>query len=124
MIGFKAPGNCSDQFWSNEYSVLSCEGPKPQTPMFFRFLNPKESLLMDFNIPNYFKQYKRRWKHFLEIRCLQFCESTERFLFLGIACNSLVETLKFGFMELPNFYKFESSKLFESETLKLSHIAT
>ena len=33
MIGLKAPGNDSDQFWSNNFSILLCEGPKPPNSM-------------------------------------------------------------------------------------------
>ena len=29
----RAPGNYSDQFWSNKRSISLCEGPKPQNSM-------------------------------------------------------------------------------------------
>ena len=33
IIGLKAPGNYSDQFWYNKISTLSCEGPEPPNSM-------------------------------------------------------------------------------------------
>ena len=33
IIGLKAPGNCSDQFGSNNFSILLCEVPKPPNSM-------------------------------------------------------------------------------------------
>ena len=33
IIGLKAPGDYSDQFWSNNFSILLCEGPKPPNSM-------------------------------------------------------------------------------------------
>ena len=45
IIGLKAPGNYSDQFWSNETSVLLCEGPKPQNAMISDFLGPEGPLI-------------------------------------------------------------------------------
>ena len=37
MVGLKAPGNSSDQFWSNQISVLLYERPKPNISMNYGF---------------------------------------------------------------------------------------
>ena len=55
MIGLEAPGNYSA---SNRMSVLLCEGPKPPTPMIPGFLDPKDPVFIDLNLPNYFRKYK------------------------------------------------------------------
>ena len=39
MIGLKAPRNYTDYFWSNNCSILLCEGPKPPNAMISRFLD-------------------------------------------------------------------------------------
>ena len=44
-------GNYSEQFRSDEISVLLCEGPKPNICMNSGFLSPREPLFMDLNIP-------------------------------------------------------------------------
>ena len=49
MIGLKAPGNYSDQFWSNKILVLLCEGLKPNISTIPGFLSPWELLFMHFN---------------------------------------------------------------------------
>ena len=51
IIGLKAPGIYSDQFWSNNISVFLCEGPKLNISIIFGFLSPGEPLFMDFNLP-------------------------------------------------------------------------
>ena len=33
LIGLKAPGDYSASFWSNEISILLCEGPEPPDSM-------------------------------------------------------------------------------------------
>ena len=58
-MGSKAPGNYLDQFWSNRILVLLCEGPKPANSMISGFLSPGGTLFMGFNIPNYYKKYKK-----------------------------------------------------------------
>ena len=60
IMGLKALGKYSDQFWSNEISVLLCEGPKLNIFMISGFLTPGgRPLFIDLKIPNYFKQYKK-----------------------------------------------------------------
>ena len=65
-IGLKAPGNYSDQFWSNTILVLLCEGPKPNISMIDGLLTPGEPVFMDINIPKYFKRYKKNDGHIFE----------------------------------------------------------
>ena len=64
IIGLKAPGISSDQFWFNKILVLLCERPKPTIVMISGCLSPGESLFMDLNIPTYFNHYKKMWKRF------------------------------------------------------------
>ena len=64
IIGLKAPGNYLDQFWFNIIPMLLCEGPKPNMFMISGLLNPREPLFMLFNMPNYFKNLRKVWKHF------------------------------------------------------------
>ena len=46
IIGLKAPGNYSDQFWSTQISVLFCEEPKNFTiPWFLDMCVPRNSYL-------------------------------------------------------------------------------
>ena len=53
MIGLKAPGNYSDQSWSNTISVLLWEGPEPPNSMISVFLSPRNPhIIMDLNILN------------------------------------------------------------------------
>ena len=51
IIGLKARGNYSHQFWPNRILVLLCEGPEPNISMISGFLGPGESLFINFNIP-------------------------------------------------------------------------
>ena len=67
IIGLKAPGNCSGSFWSNEISVLLCEGPKPPNSMISNFLSPGEPLFIDLDIPNYLNEHKKIMETFSEI---------------------------------------------------------
>ena len=46
-ICLKAPGNYSDQFWSNKVSVLLCEGPELDISMIYGFGALGELLFMD-----------------------------------------------------------------------------
>ena len=55
----KAPGNYSDQFWSNKISVLLWEGPKPNMSMIYGFVSPGETLFMDLDIPKYLKNIRK-----------------------------------------------------------------
>ena len=76
IIGLKAPGNYCASFWSNEISVLFCEGPKPLNSTVSFFLVGEPSF-MDFNIPNYFEQSKKyghRFEHIMFVD-LKFGES-------------------------------------------------
>ena len=50
MIGLKAPGDNSDQFWFNKTSVLFCEGPKPNIFMISGFVRPGGPVFMDLSI--------------------------------------------------------------------------
>ena len=65
MITLKAPRNYSDQFWSNQISVLLLEGPKSPNSMISGFLSPWEPLFIDLDIPKY-------WKRLKEQLCKQF----------------------------------------------------
>ena len=62
--------NYSDQFWSNQISVLLCKAPTPNTSMIYGFASPGEPLFMDLrapgkHIPKYFNEYNNEtWKHF------------------------------------------------------------
>ena len=49
MIGLQTPGDFSASFWSNQFLVLSCEGPKPQNSMISGFLDSWEPLYIDLN---------------------------------------------------------------------------
>ena len=65
IVGLTAPGNYSDQFWSNKNLVLLCEGPKPKMFIYSGFLNPWSFVFMDLNMPKYFTQYiKKVWNEF------------------------------------------------------------
>ena len=75
-ICLKAPGNDSDQFCCDQILVLLCEGPKPNISMISGFLSPGEPLFMDLNTPEYFKTYKKIWKHFGKY---YFCKSGNPF---------------------------------------------
>ena len=59
MTGLKAPGNYSDQFWSNKMLVFLWEGAKPDISMNYGLLDPWEPLSIDLDIPKYFKKYKK-----------------------------------------------------------------
>ena len=52
IIGLQAPGNDSDQFWSNKISMLLCERPKLTISMFSGVLSPWEPVFVDLDIPN------------------------------------------------------------------------
>ena len=54
IIGLKALGDYSNQFWSNKFSILLLETPKPNMFMISVFLGPWKALFMDLNIPKYF----------------------------------------------------------------------
>ena len=58
--------NYLDQFWFNKTSVLLWKGPKPPNAMISGFLNPGGPLFVDFNIQNYFKQYKKHMETLLK----------------------------------------------------------
>ena len=65
ITSLKAPGNYSDQFWSNKILVLLCEGQKPNISMISAFLNPWSPVFMDFiNIPNDFKKIRKSMETF------------------------------------------------------------
>ena len=49
-MGLKAPGNYSDQFWSNNILALLREGPKPNIFMISGFMSPGEPLFMDLDL--------------------------------------------------------------------------
>ncbi len=51
IIGLKAPGNCSDQFWSNKLSILLWKTPQTPNSMISEFSTRGEPLFMDLNIP-------------------------------------------------------------------------
>ena len=53
IIGLKAPGNYSASFWSNKFSGLLVERPKPNISMIPVFSGPVEPFFMDLNMPNY-----------------------------------------------------------------------
>ena len=76
MTGLKAPGDYSDQFRSNIFSVLFCEEPKPPSSMISGFLNPGEPVFMDLDIPKYFNEYRHNYGHVLKI-IFYTCESFE-----------------------------------------------
>ena len=66
IIGLKAPGDYSDQFWSNKISVLLCEGAKPNISMFSGFLTPGGPIFIDLKIKQS-KTYKGYMEIFLKI---------------------------------------------------------
>ena len=53
MIGLKAPGNYSDQFWSNKNSVLLLGRQKTPNSMISGFLGLVETLIYGFNVFKY-----------------------------------------------------------------------
>ena len=59
IIGFKAPGNYSDQFWSDKILALFCGGPKLPNSMIAGFLSPGEPLFMHLSMPEYFTKYEK-----------------------------------------------------------------
>ena len=60
MIGLKAPGKYSDQFWSNQISVLLLERPKPPNSMISGFLDAWDPLVIDLNIQQrFFKNIRK-----------------------------------------------------------------
>ena len=67
ITGLKAPGDYSNQFWSDKILVLLCEGPKPPNSMVSGFLDPSDPLFLDLNRPEYFKHIRKVWKHFRKI---------------------------------------------------------
>ncbi len=66
-MGLKAPGDYSDQFWSNKMSVLLCEVPKPNIFMISGFLNPWSPLFMEVNIQKILQTNKKHMDAFLKI---------------------------------------------------------
>ena len=64
IIGLKAPGNYSASFWSNEISVILCEGPKPNISMISGFLEPWSPVFMAFIIPKILqRKFEKIWEH-------------------------------------------------------------
>ena len=53
MIGLKAPGDYSDQFWSNKFTILSLEKPEPNIFMISGFSGPLATRIYGFNMPKY-----------------------------------------------------------------------
>ena len=51
MIGSEVPGNYLDQIWSNKFSGVLREEPKPPNSMIHGFLDPWEPVFMDLNVP-------------------------------------------------------------------------
>ena len=66
IIGLKAPGNYSDQFWSNKIVVLLCVEPKPNISMTSGFVRSWEPVFMDLNIPKYYNETKKQRGHIFE----------------------------------------------------------
>ena len=52
IIGLKAPGNCSDPFWSNNFPILLLERPKPPNSMVSGFFSPWDPLIYGFEYTN------------------------------------------------------------------------
>ena len=59
IIGLKAPGDYSDQFWSIKILVLLCEEPKLPNSMISGVLSPGEPLFVDFILPKWSNEYKK-----------------------------------------------------------------
>ena len=64
ITSLKAPGNHSDRFWPNNFSILLLERPKTQNSMIPGCLSPWEPLFMDLNIyQNISINIRETWKH-------------------------------------------------------------
>ena len=61
IIGLKAPGNDSGQFWSNHFSILLCEGQKHfhDFGIFGRVQTPQNQHYLSLETPRHLKQIKK-----------------------------------------------------------------
>ena len=97
--GFKAHGNYSDQFWSNQILALLCDGQKPNMSMISGCLTPRKSVFMDLIIPSYFKQYKKILTHFRKYYvCKPEHQTCDLFKSLCIVCSFVSSFLSFGYL--------------------------